>query len=124
MASSLTQQEKSLTDLLKLLSNPTRLSIFQLLMTGAHCNCELAEILGLSLSLVSHHLHLMTESGLVKAQRDDQDARWIHFSIDTGSLTILRDLFWQTTDPANMQDRTPACIQKRSLVVEITETTK
>jgi ArsR family transcriptional regulator len=121
MTSPLTQKEKSLADLLKLLSNPTRLSIFQLLMTGAHCNCELAEILDLSLSLVSHHLRLMTESGLVKAQRDEEDARWIHFSIDTERLNILRDLFWQTTDPANMQDRIPACIQKRLMTVEKTQ---
>ena len=118
MTSSLTQKEKSLAALLKLLSNPTRLSIFQLLMTGAHCNCELAEILDLSLSLVSHHLRLMTENGLVKANRDEVDARWIHFSIDTDTLTILRDLFWQTTDPANMQDRIPACVPKGLTNVE------
>ena len=41
-----------------------------MLMEGVQCNCEIAERLGISLSLVSHHLRILREAGLVRGQRD------------------------------------------------------
>ena len=35
---------------LRALSNPTRLRVFDMLMEGVQCNCEIAERLGLALN--------------------------------------------------------------------------
>jgi ArsR family transcriptional regulator len=62
--------------MLKALSDSKRLSIFDLLMEGVQCNCEIAERLGVSLSLVSYHLRILTEAGLVHSEPDLEDARY------------------------------------------------
>jgi len=68
--------------MLKALADPSRLSVLNVLMEGVQCNCEIAERLGFSLSLISHHLHVLHEVGLVQSERDVQDARWIYHSVD------------------------------------------
>ena len=57
-------EQETLHAMLKALGDPTRLSIFDLLMEGTHCNCEISERLGLSLSLISHHLSVLRDAGL------------------------------------------------------------
>ena len=82
-------KKQSLAKTLKALSDPTRLRIFDMLMGGMHCNCEISEQLDLSLSLVSHHLRILREVGLVQGQRDPNDARWIHYSVNQNALAEL-----------------------------------
>jgi DNA-binding transcriptional ArsR family regulator len=67
----------TLAHLLKVLSDPTRLRIFDLLMHGTYCNCEVASQSGLSLSLVSHHLRVLRDAEPINYERDSQNARWI-----------------------------------------------
>jgi DNA-binding transcriptional ArsR family regulator len=57
-------------DLLKILSDQTRLDVIRQLMAGPrHVNQINAE-LGLDQSLLSHHLKIMREAGLVESERD------------------------------------------------------
>ncbi len=93
----------------KILADPTRFSIFDLLMTGNHCHCEIAEELNLSLSLVSHHLRVLVEGGLITAIRDERDARWVHYYINQEALAGFRLEFTRLTDPARIQARTSDC---------------
>ena len=65
-------ERETLIGALKALSDLTRLSIFEALMDGVHCNCEIAERLGLSLSLISHHLHVLQQVDLISGQRADE----------------------------------------------------
>jgi ArsR family transcriptional regulator len=67
-----------LVQALKSLGDPTRLRVFDMLMEGVQCNCEIAERLDLSLSLISHHVRVLREAGLVRSERDPDDARWIY----------------------------------------------
>ena len=60
---------------LKALAHPSRLQIMDLLMGGVHCNCELAAQLGLAPNLLSYHLRLLEEAGLIASERDAQDGR-------------------------------------------------
>ena len=62
---------------LKALSDPNRLRILAELMNGDTCNCELAEHLDLPANLLSHHLKVLSQAGLVNARRDRLDGRWI-----------------------------------------------
>jgi len=100
---------QDLAQRLKTLSDPTRLRIFNLLMTGTRCNCELGDALGLAPNLISHHLTVLRQANLVDAERDPVDARWVYYSINDVALDQLRtalDLFF---DPARIQSRQPQC---------------
>ena len=93
----------------KALGNETRFKIFDLLMTGSQCNCELAKALDMPLNLISHHIHILLDLGLVSAKRNKDDARWIFYSINQQVLAELNRSFIKFTDPSKIKDRIPAC---------------
>ncbi len=55
---------------LKVLAEPKRLHIIHLLLEGVQCNCELGDALDVPPNLVSHHLRVLREAGLVDMERD------------------------------------------------------
>jgi len=77
-----------LLSVFRALADPTRLAILELLKQRTHCNCEMGGELGLPANLVSHHLKVLREAGLVRATRHSTDARWIHYSLDTEALAL------------------------------------
>ena len=104
---SLDQEE--LARVLKALADPSRLGIFNMLMEGVQCNCEIAERLGFSLSLISHHLRVLHDVGLVESERDDQDARWIYHSVNRQRLAQLDAAMRHLLDADRIQPRLPSC---------------
>lgn len=98
-----------LTDTLKVLSDPTRLTIFDLLMQGVQCNCEIGDRLKLPMNLISHHLKVLRDAGLVDAERDSVDARWVYYSINETTLNQLREQLSRFLDPSRIQPRLPTC---------------
>ena len=94
---------------LKALSDPTRLAIFERLMQGVQCNCEIGESLGLPMNLISHHLRVLRQVGLVNSQRDPVDARWIYYSINLDALARLQRELCAFFDPKRVQARQPTC---------------
>lgn len=79
-----------LTDLLtvfKALSDPTRLAIIERLAAEQHCVCELQEMLELPANLLSHHLRVLREAGLV---RDQRRGRWIDYFLEPSTLHTLQ----------------------------------
>lgn len=99
----------SAADFFKVLSDPTRLRLFQILLTGVQCNCELGKVMGISANLISHHIHILMEAGLVVSKRSDRDARWIYYSVNEESLARIR----RSIDPfftlSEIPVREPAC---------------
>ncbi len=102
-------EENELARMLKAVADPSRLSIFNLLMEGVQCNCEIAERLGFSLSLISHHLRVLHDAGLVQSERDAQDARWIYHSVDREKLAQLDAAMRELLDVNRIQPRLPSC---------------
>jgi ArsR family transcriptional regulator, arsenate/arsenite/antimonite-responsive transcriptional repressor len=98
-----------LANLLKVLSDPTRLAIFDLLMQGVQCNCELGDKLKLPMNLISHHLKALRDADLVDAERDATDARWVYYSINQRALNQLRDELSTFLAPQRIQPRLPTC---------------
>ncbi len=98
-----------LSKMLQVLSDPTRLAIFDLLMEGVQCNCELGDKLQLPMNLISHHLKVLRDAGLVNAERDAQDARWVYYSVDQPALNELREELSAFLDPERIQPRQPSC---------------
>lgn len=99
----------SLARYLKVLAEPNRLRIVDLLMEGVQCNCELGERLGMAPNLISHHLRVLREIGLVEVERDAVDARWIYYSINRSLLAKLAQTFGAFFDSTRIKERHPAC---------------
>jgi ArsR family transcriptional regulator len=91
---------------LKALGDPNRLRIFAWLMNGDTCNCELVEHLGMPANLLSHHLKVLSEAGLINARRDRIDGRWVYYSVNREAAARWRDWFVDFLDPAQIRRRT------------------
>jgi ArsR family transcriptional regulator len=101
----------ALSGWLKVLAEPNRLKIIALLMQGEQCNCEMGGKLGMAPNLISHHLNVLQKSGLVVARRDEDDARWIHYSIDPRALADLNSSVGAVLDPARLRSNDTAGIR-------------
>ena len=82
-----------LSGFLKALCEENRMRILCFLMQGERSVCDLAACLDLPQNLVSHHLGVLREMGLVTARRDDLDARWVYYSVDRVALARLNTLY-------------------------------
>ena len=85
-----------LTEYFRVLSDPNRLEIVELLLKGETCGCTLIDKLSISQPTLSYHLKTITKSGLASAKRD---GNWIKHFIDREKLndmieylTKLRDM--------------------------------
>ncbi|NOZ79248.1 MAG: winged helix-turn-helix transcriptional regulator [Acidobacteria bacterium] len=76
-----------LSRLFSALSDPTRLRILHAL-TIELCVCDLAIIVDLSVSAVSHQLRLLRDRDLVRARRD---GRMVHYSLADEHVRHLMD---------------------------------
>lgn len=78
-----------LSDLFKILSDPTRLKILLAIGDGEVCVCCISEFLGMSVSAVSHQLKTLRQAHLVKTRRDGRN---IHYSLDDHHVRALLDI--------------------------------
>jgi ArsR family transcriptional regulator len=102
------QELAEITNALKALSGPNRLRIFGALMTGDSCNCELKDKLDMPPNLLSHHLRVLSEAGLVTSRRDSLDGRWIYYLVDRRAASRWQAWLTAFLDPARIQER-PVC---------------
>lgn len=109
-----------LLKIFKILGDKTRLKLFSILLSGDHCNCELVAISGCSNNLISHHMHVLTQAGLVEARRKLDDARWIVYSVNRDQLVHLKLILGSLIDNENIPEREPCC---SSLEKDITKET-
>lgn len=107
-----------MVELLKVLAEPKRLLILDLLMQGIQCNCELGETLQLAPNLISHHLSVLRKAGLVNVERDALDARWVYYSINRAALDELNAAVDAFFDPARIQPRRPLCGPESAMILE------
>jgi ArsR family transcriptional regulator, arsenate/arsenite/antimonite-responsive transcriptional repressor len=100
---------KQMTAWLRVLAEPNRLLIFHFLMEGVQCNCELGDGLQIAPNLISHHLRVLREAGLVEVERDPQDARWMYYSINRQALEELNQAFGAFFNPERIKPRRLTC---------------
>lgn len=106
---------ETLAERLKVLAEPKRLLIFNLLMEGVQCNCELGDALQMPPNLISHHLSKLRAVGLVNVERDALDSRWVYYSINRAALEELHVALGAFFDPNRIQPRRPNCGPQRFL---------
>ena len=70
----------------KLLGEPSRLKIALALRGGEMCVCDLAALLGISESAVSHQIRRLKDLALVKSRREGQI---LYYSLDDHKLDEL-----------------------------------
>ncbi len=108
----MSERKKTLEEaavLFKVLADPNRLRILDTLMQGDTCNCELTEQLGLAANLLSHHLRILRQAGLVNSRRDALDGRWIYYAVDKESVAYWQNWFRCFFDPDRVQERRALC---------------
>lgn len=76
----------ALAETFRALGDPTRVRILDALSHGELCVCDLATLLGLSESAVSHQLRLLRSLRLVRARRD---GRMVHYALDDRHIVTL-----------------------------------
>ena len=78
----------ALADIFKVLGDPTRVRILDVLSRGELCVCHLAGVLGLTESAVSHQLRLLRNTRVVRSRRQ---GRLIYYALDDKHvLTLFR----------------------------------
>ncbi|MBW1711108.1 MAG: winged helix-turn-helix transcriptional regulator [Deltaproteobacteria bacterium] len=80
------KEMRRLALIFKALSDPTRLQITLALQGGEMCVCDLAAMLNISESAVSHQLRHLRDLALVKTRRDGQ---MLYYSLDDDHVADL-----------------------------------
>ena len=98
-----------LAELLKALAEPKQLLLLDQIIQGVQCNCELGGALGMAPNLISHHVNILREAGLINAERDPQDGRWVYYSVNRQALEEVNAAFGVFFDPERLQPRRLTC---------------
>ena len=114
---------KDLTKVLKVLAEPKRLEIIDLLKQGVQCNCDLGGKLNMAPNLISHHLRVLQEAGFITTERAVLDARWIYYSLNSEKLAHVSAEIRSFLEFATVPTSEPACgpARKRAAVELIPE---
>lgn len=75
-----------LTETFRALGDPTRVRMLDALSHGELCVCDLATLLGLTESAVSHQLRLLRAMRLVRSRRD---GRMVFYALDDRHIVSL-----------------------------------
>ena len=78
-----------LSDFFKVMGDNTRLKILIALIHNEYCVNDIANIIGLSQSAVSHQLKVLRKSKLVKSTRN---GRYIYYSLDDEHVEIILNM--------------------------------
>lgn len=86
-AGTLTEDDaRELAEIFKILGDPTRVKMLELLSRRELCVCDLAAAVGMGQSAVSHQLRLLRGARLVKYRRE---GRTVRYSLDDAHISVL-----------------------------------
>lgn len=75
-----------LANLFKVLGDPTRVRILYALFTNEMCVCDIAVLLNMTKSSISHQLRILKQTKLVKNRKD---GKIVYYSLDDDHIEIL-----------------------------------
>lgn len=73
----------------KALCDEKRLQILELLQSGEKCACMLLESFQISQPTLSHHMKILTDSGIVNGRRE---GKWTYYSISPEGAATAQTL--------------------------------
>lgn len=75
-----------LAELFKTFGDPTRIRILTALSFRELCVCDIAELLGMTQSAISHQLRILKQMKLVKFRRD---GKTVYYSLDDSHVATI-----------------------------------
>lgn len=93
---------EELSKVLKVLGDPTRLTMLKQMEVGEQCACSFVDCFDISQPAISRHLKMLRQAGLLLERRDKQ---WIHYRLNETSpfYPLVTDLL------ANLETVEPSC---------------
>ena len=81
-------------EVLKAIADSSRLEILEILSPEIRCNCHLQEVLDLAPNLLSYHLKVLREAGLIEGTKR---GRWVDYALTRDArariaMALPRDL--------------------------------
>lgn len=77
---------RELADFYKVFGDATRIRILCVLLQAEVCVCDLAELLGMTQSAISHQLRVLKQMKLVKNRRD---GKTVYYSLADGHIQTI-----------------------------------
>lgn len=93
----LNDQAVEIAETFRMLGDPTRLRVILTCLDEARAVGDMADSLGISASLVSHHLRLLRAARLVRAERHGREVHYI--AADEHVRCILADMIDHVREP-------------------------
>lgn len=85
--------------LIKVLSDPKRLQIIDILSCGEKCACDILDHFDFTQPTLSHHMKALMESNLVNVRKD---GLWSYYSLNmvtcNKTIMLLMNIFNETDD--------------------------
>jgi len=88
--------DRSVSGAFSALGDPARLAILERLGDGDRCLCEMQDDLGMAPNLLSYHMRVLREAGLVSGERR---GRRVDYRIEPKGVARLRDEFDRLIGP-------------------------
>lgn len=79
----------AVSDFFKVMSDSTRMKIMQALDSSEMCVCDLAELLKMTKSAISHQLKILKDAELVKYRRDGKN---VFYSLKDEHVRMIIDI--------------------------------
>ena len=73
-------------DVLKAVADPTRLEILEMLSPQIRCNCHFQEQLDLAPNLLSYHLKVLRDAGLIVGTKR---GRWVDYALTANARDLI-----------------------------------
>lgn len=71
----------------KVMSDPKRLKIIDMLSEGELCACKILEEFHITQPTLSHDMKLMCDAEMVRARKE---GKWMHYSLD---MNVMNDIY-------------------------------
>ena len=84
------EKYKEYAQLFKVLSDPNRLMIIDMLSCGELCACVILEKFKITQPTLSHHMKTLCDCGLVIGRKD---GKWIYYSLNAENVRNFRMMF-------------------------------
>lgn len=77
---------ESRVDVMKALADPYRLEILEILSPEIRCNCHLQDQLDIAPNLLSYHLKVLREAGLIEGTKR---GRWVDYALTEQAAEVI-----------------------------------
>lgn len=88
------QDEDQVVEIFKAFCDKNRISILNILCTGEKCACKLLKHLDIGQPTLSHHMKILSNSGLVNVRKV---GRWMHYSLNQDACLNASEILKQMT---------------------------